>query len=230
MNSFPSPQHPAEPTSSEQRSLGLRDPRALDILTTEHWSLLSTRALGYQEMFGRTTVFVGTLTGAVVALALVAQATRFGRATLSVALLLIAVVLFIGLTTFVRCVAINYEDARWITGMNLLRQAYLQIVPELEPFFVTGHQPEADRRALAYGSHQRLAALANSLTTTSGVVAVLNSVLAGSLASDVAALCGGGLSLTLPVGIAGSLLSAALHVWYAARFRRTHAPAARPAG
>ena len=209
---------------TERGRVGLEDPRALDILTTEHWSLLSTRTLGYQEMFGRTTVFLATLTGAVVALALVAQATGFGRETLSVALLLIAVVLFIGLTTFVRSVAINYEDARWITGMNLLRQAYLQIVPELEPFFVTGHEPEADRSALAYGSRQRLAVLANSLTTTSGVVAVLNSVLAGSLASDVAALCGGGLSLDLPLGVAFSLVSAALHVRYAARFRRTHAP------
>ena len=210
---------------TERGRVGLEDPRALDILTTEHWSLLSTRTLGYQEMFGRTTVFVATLTGAVVALALVAQATGFGRETLSVALLLIAVVLFIGLTTFVRSVAINYEDARWIRGMNLLlRQAYLRIVPELEPFFVTGHEPEADRSALAYGSRQRFAALANSLTTTSGVVAVLNSVLAGSLASDVAALCGGGLSLDLPLGVAFSLVSAALHVRYAARFRRTHAP------
>ena len=109
---------------AERPSLGLQDPRAVDILTAEHWSLLSHRALGYQEIFGRTTVFVATLTGAVVALALLAQATRFGRETLSVALLLIAVVLFIGLTTFVRSVAINYEDARWITGMNLLRHAY----------------------------------------------------------------------------------------------------------
>ena len=223
------PQHPAEPASSPRRNVGLDDPRAIDILTTEHWSLLSTRALGYQEMFGRTTVFIATLSAAAVALALVAQATRFGRETLSIALLLIAVVLFIGLTTFVRTVAINYEDARWITGMNLLRQAYLQIVPELEQFFVTGHQPEADRSALAYGSRQHLAALARSLTTTSGVVGVLNSVLAGSLASDVAALCGGGLSLALPLGVVVSLLSAALHVRYAARFRRTHSPATRSA-
>lgn len=30
---------------------GLDDPRAVQILTTEHWSLLSARTLGYQEMF-----------------------------------------------------------------------------------------------------------------------------------------------------------------------------------
>src|SRR5215207_3461636 len=128
---------------SGRRKTGLDDPRALNILTTEHWSLLSTRTLGYQEMFGRATIFVGVLSGTVVALALLAQATRFGRETLSVALLLMTVDLFIGLATFVRSVAINYEDAHWVAGMDLLRHAYLQMVPELEQFFVTGHQPTA---------------------------------------------------------------------------------------
>jgi hypothetical protein len=198
---------------------GLDDPRALDILTTEHWSLLSTRTLGYQEMFGRTTIFVGILSGAVVSLALLAQATDFGREVLSFALLLLSVALFIGLATFVRSVAINYEDARWVMGMNLLRQAYLEIVPELEAFFVTSHKPDDDTPSLGYGLPQRLANLTRSLTTTSGVVAALNSILAGSLASDVCALFGAGLAADLVIGVAVSLVSATLHLRYAARFR-----------
>jgi hypothetical protein len=60
--------------------------------------------------------------------ALLAQATRFGRETLMFALVLFAVCLFIGVATFVRSVAINFEDARWVAGMNLLRHAYLEIV------------------------------------------------------------------------------------------------------
>ncbi|HEY3052180.1 MAG TPA: hypothetical protein VGK04_02200 [Thermoanaerobaculia bacterium] len=203
---------------------GLDDPRAVDILTTEHWSLLSTRTLGYQEMFGRTSIFIAILSAAVIALALLAQATQFGRETLLLALLLMSVALFIGLATFVRCVAINYEDALAVTGMNLLRHAYLQIVPELEPFFVTGHEPIADRRSLAHGSPQRLANLAKSLTTTSSVVAALNSVLAGSLVSDLGVLFGGGPVLDVAAGVVVSLVSAGLHVLYAARFRRRHAP------
>ena len=107
--------------------------------------------------------------------------------------------------------------------MNLLRQAYLQIVPELEPFFVAGHQPDADRRSLGHGSPQSVANLVNSLTTTSGVVAALNSVLAGSLASAVAALFGGGQALDVSFGVVISLASGALHVRYAARFRQRHA-------
>jgi type III secretory pathway component EscS len=218
------PQKPIGPPNPDRRTTGLDDPRALDILTTEHWSLLSTRALGYQEMFGRTTIFVAILSGTVVALALLAQATDFRRETLWFALMLISVALFIGLATFVRSVAINYEDARWVTGMNLLRRAYLRIVPELEPFFVTGHEPDADGRDLAEGSPQRLANLVNSLTTTSGVVAALNSLLTGALASDLGALFGGGAVLNAAIGAGASLVSAALHVRYAARFRRSHAP------
>ncbi len=214
----------AEVATTDRSKTGLDDPRALQILTTEHWSLLSTRTLGYQEMFGRTTVFVATLSGTLVALALLAEATHFGLETLWFALALISVALLIGLATFVRSVAINYEDARWVTGMNLLRQAYIQIVPELEPFFVTGHGPEADGRSLGHGSRQRLGNLANSLTTTSSVVAALNSALAGALASDLGALLTARWALVVTIGAGVSLVSAALHVRYAARFRRSHVP------
>ncbi|MEP6491752.1 MAG: hypothetical protein ABJF01_03690 [bacterium] len=218
---------PSTPPDQHRRRIGLDDPRALDILTTEHWSLLSSRTLGYQEMFGRTTIFIAVLSGTVVALALLAQATHFGYETLWFALLLIAVALFIGLATFVRSVAINFEDALWVTGMNLLRHGYLEMVPELEPFFVTGHAPRDDQQALAHGSRQRAPNLAMSLTTTSSVVAALNSVLAGSLASDIGALLGRGVTLDVTVGAVVSLVSAVLHVRYASRFRQAHAPLSR---
>lgn len=222
------PKKPTGPVNTDCRKSGLDDPRALQILTTEHWSLLSTRTLGYHEMFGRTTIFVAAISGTVVALALVAQATRFGPETLSFGLVMISVALLIGVTTFVRCVAINYEDARWVTGMNLLRHAYLQIVPELEPFFLTGHEAEADRRSLGHGSRQRLANLANSLTTTSGVVAALNSALAGTLASDVGAIVRAGPVSVVILGTGVSIVSATFHVRYAARFRQSHVPSSHP--
>lgn len=109
--------------------------------------------------------------------------------------------------------------------MNLLRQAYLEIVPELEPYFVTAHEPDADARSLAHGSRQRFANLAKSLTTTSGVVAALNSILVGALASVLGALLGGAIVLKAIIGTVVSLVSAVLHVRYAARFRERHAPA-----
>ena len=76
----------------------------LQILTTEHWSLLSTRALSWNEAFSRATMFLSVLSGAVVALALVAQATAFGEGFVTFALLILPVVLFVGVTTFMRLV------------------------------------------------------------------------------------------------------------------------------
>jgi len=198
---------------------GLADPRAVDILTAEHWSLLSTRSLGYQETFGRATIFVSVLSASVIALALLAQVTNFGRQTLGLAMLLLSVVLFIGLATFVRSVAINYEDARWVSGMKLLRQAYLRLVPDIAPYFV-----DLDGRSLSYGAPQRLSNLISSLTTTSGVVAALNSVIAGALVAFVAVFLGAAIAVSAILGAALSLVSGALHVRYAARFRYSHVP------
>jgi hypothetical protein len=175
-------------------------------------------------MFARTTIFIAILSATVVALALLAQATQFSRESLWVALLMIPVDLFIGVATFVRSVEINFEDARWVTGMTLLRDAYLKIAPDIEPFLITAHKADTQLRALGHGSPQRLANLRNSLTTTSGTVATLNSVLAGAIFGDISALLGRSIGLSVLIGALVSILSGMLHVGYAARFRQRHTP------
>src|SRR5919106_6718675 len=100
-------------------------PHALQILTTEHWSLLAARSLVYTEAMSRTSIFVAALTGSVVSLALVAQATDFGDGFVAFALVLLPVVFFLGVTTVVRLGQVNLEDATWVQGMNRIRNAYL---------------------------------------------------------------------------------------------------------
>jgi hypothetical protein len=90
------PPHPATP----QVTAG---PHTLQILTTEHWSLLAARSLVYTEAMSRTSIFVAALSGAVVALALVAQGTDFGTAFVAFALVLLPVVYFLGWATIVAC-------------------------------------------------------------------------------------------------------------------------------
>jgi hypothetical protein len=200
----------------------LSDARAINILTTEHWSLLSGRALGYQEILGRATVFVAILSATLVALALVAQATHFGRETLWLAALLFSVTLLIGLTTFARALTLNYEDARYVEGMRRLRSAYFEISPDVEPYFISRLTHDDPRGALAHGSSQRLANLASSITTTSGVVGVIDSILVGALAGDLAALFGAALFASAILGAVVSVGSGATHVALAARFRKGH--------
>lgn len=198
---------------------GLDDPRAVDILTTEHWGLLSTRNLGYQEMFGRTTIFVALVSASIVALALLAEATGFGRQTRWLVLLLMSVAVFVGVATFARCLAINRDDARCVEAMNRLRKAYLQVAPAVGPFLIA-QDVAGDRTALGHGTRQRGANLASSLTTTSSVVATINAALAGALASDLGALCGARPIILVAVGACLSVVVGALQLGYAARFRR----------
>jgi hypothetical protein len=82
----------------------------------------------------RTSIFVAALSGAVVALALVAQATDFDGAFVAFALVLLPVVYFLGVVRVARLGQVNLEDSRWMQGMNRIRDAYLEFAPELEPF------------------------------------------------------------------------------------------------
>src|SRR3984893_2867606 len=86
----------------------------LQILSTEHWSLLATRSLTYTESFSRVSMFLAVLSGAVIALALLAQVGSLHR-TFSIApILILSVVLFVGAATVGRLTALNREDAHWV--------------------------------------------------------------------------------------------------------------------
>ena len=51
---------PTESTSASapEPVVSLDDPRAVQILTTEHWSLLASRSLAYNEAFARGGMFL----------------------------------------------------------------------------------------------------------------------------------------------------------------------------
>jgi hypothetical protein len=108
----------------------------LQVLSTEHWSLLASRSLAWNESFARAGMFLSALSGAIVALALVAQATSFGDGFRIFALVILPVVLFIGFTTLLRLGLANYHDALCVLGMNRIRAAYFERVPEVRRYFV----------------------------------------------------------------------------------------------
>lgn len=85
----------------------------MQVLATEHWSLLATRSLTYMESFSRVSMFLSVLTGAVVALALFAQVDHFHETFVMAAILILSVVVFVGLATINRILALNRENFRW---------------------------------------------------------------------------------------------------------------------
>src|SRR5256714_14937411 len=123
-------------TPAEGASAAMR----LQILSTEHWSLLASRSLAWNEAFSRAGMFLTALSGAIVALGLVGGASGFGEAFTLFALVILPVVLFIGAATYVRLGASNYHEALCVIGMNRIRAAYLELAPDLQRYFVmSGH-------------------------------------------------------------------------------------------
>lgn len=104
-------------------------PHAASILASEHWSLLGTRSLIWNEALNRTTVFLTVLSASIIALALLADATGFGSHTTPVALVLLPVVLLLGIATYVRLVQINTEEVKLELAMNHNGTAWTRSAP-----------------------------------------------------------------------------------------------------
>jgi hypothetical protein len=171
----------------------LADPRALTILTTEHWSLLSARSLVYNEAFARTGMFLTFLSASLVALALVAQGMGFDRDFLLLAAVILAFDLFIGLATLGRVSSASNDDLRSIAGMNRIRNAYLEIAPGLAPYFIASRFDDVAGVLATYGETadqppDRVASFVHGLTTTNGMVAVITTAIGGILGAVVGLL------------------------------------------
>src|SRR5436305_13608224 len=121
----------------EQRPQPRPESEARQILATERWSLRATRSLIYQESLGRVNMFLGILSGAVIALALVAQASGCSAAFYAVAVFMLAVVFFTGIAAMRRLMMLNLDDYHMVVGMNRLRHGYFDRHPEVEPHFIT---------------------------------------------------------------------------------------------
>lgn len=163
------------------------DPRALTILTTEHYSLMTARSLVYNEAFARGGMFLSFLSATLVALGLVATATGFSDAFLLVAAVVLGLDLFVGYATLGRIGSASGEDIRYLQAMNRIRHAYVELSPGVAPYFMTGHHDDVGSVLSVYGPGPAIssgfAAMRHGFTTTPGMIGVICSAVAGALAA-----------------------------------------------
>jgi hypothetical protein len=192
----------------------------LQILSTEHWSLLASRSLAWNESFSRAGMFLSTLSGAIVALGLVGGASGFGEAFTLFALVILPVVLFIGVATWIRLGASNYHEALCVIGMNRIRAAYLELAPDLERYFVMSAHDDFRGMGVTMGvppGGGRLFWLAQMIAGTPTVVSIMNSVLAGAITAIAALRIGSPPVIALLLGGADFVIAIALQSWYVQR-------------
>lgn len=205
---------PADPA----RPGALQTPRAAQLLTTEHWSLLATRSMSWNESFARTSMFLTALSTATVALALVGSAAGFGAEFNVFALVVLSITLFLGVATFVRLIQVNNEDLYWVAGMNRLRGVYARLEPGIEQEFVTGTTLDVPGFALSYAAMQVTSwAPLHFFVTTPGVVGTICSVIAGVIAGLVVLQVAPAMTSGVGAGVVTAVVGALLCVVYEKR-------------
>jgi hypothetical protein len=109
----------------------------MQFMTTEHFTLQTARAVVNAEISARLQLYLTTLSSAIIALALVAQVSgALGRAFETFALVLLPVVYFLGVATLTRLLQAAAEWRTYGHGMNRIRHWYLEVAPEMAPYFV----------------------------------------------------------------------------------------------
>ena len=201
------------PLITPEPGVGLADdPRALQILTTEHWSLLSARGLAYNEAFTRAGMFLAFLSMSFVGLALLAQAMGFSRDFLVVAAIVLSFDLLIGVVTVRRIAGTGGDDLRALHGMNRIRHGYVEIAPHLAPYFVTGTHDDPASVLLHYGptGNSTLGELVYGLSTSFGMAGMITSLVAGLLGGVVTLALDGSGWWAIGVGTLVTLVTFAL--------------------
>jgi hypothetical protein len=153
----------------------------LQFMTTEHLTLQTARSATIAEANGRCALFIGSVSSAVVALAFIGQASGLGEGFFLFGLVLFPSLLFLGAFTFKRVLQTAVEDIVYARGINRIRHYYIESAPEVRRYFIqSSHDDTAGAlRGMAIVPTESKWEL---FQTSSGMVAVINSVIGGVFA------------------------------------------------
>ncbi len=158
-------------------------PAAVTFVTTEHFTLQGARSSTITESTARASVFLGAVSGGLIALGLVATAAKTGVAFYTFGLILLPTLAFVGLATFHRVLQSGIEDLAYMRRIAQLREYYFDHAPEL-----VGYLLNPAERLPTPG---RGIGLWQQFVTVAGMVAVITAVLVGSAGGLLAAVASG---------------------------------------
>ena len=166
---------------AEQAEIEAR-PATVTFVTTEHFTLQGARSATIAESTGRATMFIGALSGGLVALGLIATAAGVHTAFYAFALILLPTLAFVGLATFTRVLQSGVEDLAYAIRIARLRGYYFQYAPELVDYLFSVPPEERLRlQGIGGGRWQKF-------LTISAMVGLVTAVLAGSAVGLLAAI------------------------------------------
>jgi hypothetical protein len=195
---------------------------ALSALTTEQFNLQSARTGTIAEANGRSTLYLGTLSSTVIAIAFVGQASELGDSFYLFALLLLPPVFLLGLFSYLRLVQTSIEDMVYAIGSFRIRQYFLGLDPAAVSFF-----PPTDPQGMTKLEHIGMVATGplQMLLTAASMVGSINAIVGGmAVALALRSLVDAPVPVAAVTGtLVGLGLAAACFAYQVRRFRRAAA-------
>jgi hypothetical protein len=199
------------------------DPQQLlTALSTEHFTLQGARSQTMSESSARASVFVFSVSSALVALGFIGQLDDVGSVFNVFALTVLPTLYLLGVATFIRLVECGAEDFRYGMAINRIRHYYKDLARDRAGLFLlSGH----DDPAGVFASMGIPLEGRKPFFAFSTVVLVINSVLGGAA---VALALGAGLDLSLgpAAGVGGAAAVVSVVGWIRYADRRLEASAA----
>src|SRR6266571_3027896 len=199
-----------EQPKNEQLPVEL-SPQLVTIMTTEHYNLQTGRAMTISEANGRSSLFVGAVSSGLIALAFVGQLSHLGTAFYVFSLVVLPTLFFMGLITFERMLQANNATLKYASGINRIRHLYLEYAPQMQPYFILSSH---DDREGILGHEAMALSWWQVFFNIAGMIAVINSVLAGSFVGLLCAAFTSPLWVSTISGVVTFLLSVMLQQRY----------------
>jgi hypothetical protein len=124
---------------------GTPDPQQLlTALSTEHFTLQGARSQTMSESSARASVYVFSVSSALVALGFIGQISELGDTFNVFALTVLPTLYALGVVTFIRLVECGAEDFRYGLAINRIRHYYEEIAGDrADLFLLSGHDDGA---------------------------------------------------------------------------------------
>jgi hypothetical protein len=213
-------------TRSDVQGDADRSQQLLTALTTEHFTLQAARSQTMSETSARASIYVLSVSSALVAMGFIGQKSATGDAFNVFALTVLPTVYLLGVVTFVRLVECGAEDFRYGAAINRIRNYYQQIAGDrANLFLLSGHDDAAgvfENMGLPLEGRTPMFAFSTA-------VAVINGVVGGGIAAiALGALADAPLGIAAAAGAVAAVASVAGWLRYADRLLDSSAADTEP--
>ncbi|TDN92243.1 hypothetical protein [Microbacterium sp. BK668] len=173
------------------------------MLTTEYTVLMSAVTAAWSASLTRTSLFLGVVSAAGVAFGFASQGGMDSATFTAVAVIVLALTLFLGIATFVRVVEVQRELNVYLMGMNRIRHFFAETEPGVQPYLVlpVSDDEGALYRSIGTGMHRARPRfrLLHLTVQTQGIVGIVTAVVAGGCVGLLASGWGGAVAWPLAV-------------------------------